>query len=239
MPDNNTWTVDTVFDNFIVSPGSGEDIQILQGDETNILVDDCGNAQVVTDNMTVVEVLPHDDPVILSQALNFVFVDGGIESSSAGGTLNHAALNSLLWDISGHTGDPDTVAGFDSSGDAIYVNPDSNIISLVAGEALGGQKWVTTNALGEAILADSTAADGNKILGMTITAASSGASVDIKMLGELTDPSFSFTPDVPIWLGLTGLSTQTAPSIGIVSLVAQALTATKIFIRIQQTIQKV
>ena len=115
-----------------------------------------------------------------------------------------------------------------------------SIISLDAGEALGGQKIVTTDATGDAILADNTViTDSNRVLGFTKTSATLGSSVDIITQGELEDVSFSFTPDALIWLGITGLPTQTPPSSGIVVIMGQAITATKILIRIQQTIQKV
>lgn len=126
-----------------------------------------------------------------------------------------------------------------SSGATTATNP--NVISLIAGEALGGQRIVTTNASGSAVYADNTTlTDSNKILGFTRTSAGSGSAITILTLGEMVDASFSFTPDVPIWLGVTGLPTQTPPTgTNLIALCAQALTATKIFIRVQQSIIKI
>lgn len=124
-----------------------------------------------------------------------------------------------------------------NGGASTAINP--NIIDLIAGEALGGQRIVTTNSLGQAIYADqSTFLDQNLILGFTRAAATLGSSVSILTLGELTDASFSFTSDAVIWLGLTGLPTQTPPVSGIRVIVAQAITATKIFIRVQESLKK-
>ena len=63
-----------------------------------------------------------------------------------------------------------------------------------------------------------------------------GTSVYVVREGELTDLSFSFTPNSPVFLGLNGALTQTAPSSGFVLQVAVALTTTKIQIGVDDPI---
>lgn len=159
---------------------------------------------------------------------------GAVVQEIGGASVIEVITFSTLVEIEQVTSIIEILTGGSSGG-----GTDTNILNLVAGTALGGQRWVTTDASGEAIYADNTTvSDSNKIVGITLNAVSAGTNVGIRTFGELTDSSFSFTPDEPIWLGITGLSTQTPASSGIVVLVAQALTATKIFIRVQQTIKK-
>lgn len=102
--------------------------------------------------------------------------------------------------------------------------------------AVSGHRMVVLNEDQEVIYADNTiVAHANKILGMTIGAATVG-NVFIQSGGELTEPSWSWTLDVPIWLSTNGLLTQTVPVSGFSLIIGFPVTATKIFINIREPI---
>ena len=112
-------------------------------------------------------------------------------------------------------------------------------VSLIypAGVALGGHRMVILDDAGLAVYADNTiAAHANKVLGMTTGAASLGASATIQTGGELTEPSWTWTLDVPIYLSANGLLTQTPPTTGFSLIVGFPITATKIFINLREPI---
>ena len=101
-----------------------------------------------------------------------------------------------------------------------------------AGAALSGHRMVVLEA-GLAIYADKdTPAHAGKVLGMTTGAAALGELATIQTGGELTEPSWAWTLDQPIFVGVTGTLTQTPPATGFVLTVGFPITATKIFLAI-------
>ena len=113
----------------------------------------------------------------------------------------------------------------------------STDLQKTAGEALGGHRAVVLNGSGQAIYADrSTPSHAHKVLGITTGAASSGASVTIRTRGEMTEGSWAWTLDQPIFLSTSGLLTQTAPTSGFVARIGFPINATTIYIDIHQTI---
>jgi hypothetical protein len=112
-------------------------------------------------------------------------------------------------------------------------------LSLNAGEALSALRAVTSDANGDAVYASNDTLANAQVIGITETAASSGAAVAIRTSGLMTDPSWSWSKGT-IYLGTNGQLTQTAPSGGaFVVHVARALTATTIQIDIDTLIQTV
>jgi hypothetical protein len=73
-------------------------------------------------------------------------------------------------------------------------------------------------------------------LGITAGAAVTGADLTIQTEGIMIDSSWSWTPNAILYAGVNGVLTETAPSSGVSAPVAQAISATKIAIRIQRTI---
>ena len=72
----------------------------------------------------------------------------------------------------------------------------------------------------------------DKILGLTLTsAAGAGESVTILGEGYSVDPSYSFSPGA-IWLGNSGLLTQTPPTSGLWIQLGVALSATELYFNI-------
>jgi hypothetical protein len=106
-----------------------------------------------------------------------------------------------------------------------------------AGEALGGHRMVVLDDTGKAVYADNTVlSHANKVLGMTTGAASMGDTATIQTGGEMTEPSWSWVLDTPIWLSSAGMLTQVAPVTGFSQVVAFPITATKVFINLREPI---
>lgn len=105
-----------------------------------------------------------------------------------------------VWDGTKFEGEPPGAASVDRT--------------YTAGVNLSGHQWVTLNSAGEAIPADSqVGSHAGRTVGMTIGAATSGDPVIVRPFGELVEPSWTWTPDAPVFVGHTG-PTQTQPSAG-------------------------
>jgi hypothetical protein len=88
------------------------------------------------------------------------------------------------------------------------------LITRVAGEALGGQRVVYVDADNKAYYASPDDAEAGLIVGVTTAAAAQGAAVQIRTEGEIVESSWNWT-SAPIWLGANGLLTQTPPTSGV------------------------
>lgn len=107
-------------------------------------------------------------------------------------------------------------------------------VTYIAGEPLGGNRVVSVNALGTLVYPDLSSY--TNILGITISSANLGATVEVQIVGTMTEPSWNWVPDYPIYAGTNGLLTQTPPESGLLYVVGYAITPNKIFIDKQQPI---
>lgn len=93
---------------------------------------------------------------------------------------------------------------------------------------------------GDIVYADaSILSHRGKLVGLTLSAASAGVTLDIRGDGEITEPSWSWTVDQPVYLGTNGLLTQTVPvkpSSEFLQRVGFAVAATRIFLLIEPPI---
>lgn len=103
------------------------------------------------------------------------------------------------------------------------------VLSLVAGEALGGHRAVVVEN-GEVFYADKdTSPHSGQVIGVTVHAASIGEAIDVQYAGELEELSWTFNPGA-VYIGLNGVLTQTRPSSGWVMNIGTAISPTKISI---------
>ena len=113
----------------------------------------------------------------------------------------------------------------------------SDLIIATAGQALSGHKMVVLDSAGEAIYADNTTMTHiHKVLGMTIGASSIGTDANILTHGKLTEPTWSWTLDLPIFLISNGSLSQTAPTSGFSQVVAFPLSATSVMVDLREPI---
>jgi hypothetical protein len=71
---------------------------------------------------------------------------------------------------------------------------------------------------------------------MTTGASSIGDTATIQTGGEMTEPSWSWVLDTPIWLSSSGTLTQVAPVTGFSLIVAFPISATKAIINLREPI---
>lgn len=115
----------------------------------------------------------------------------------------------------------------------------STTVTGTAGVDLSGHRAVVPDS-GAFIYADSaTLAHASRTPLLTTGAASEGADVTLLLVGELTEPSWDWTPDAPVFLGNGGSLSQTEPvqPTDVFSLqLGTALTATSILFEPRQPI---
>lgn len=117
------------------------------------------------------------------------------------------------------------------------VNSDSLQLKYTSTGTVSAPRVLYAAVGGPALADKDTVSHQDKLLGVTITsAAGSGEEVTVVTEGKIDDPSFSFTPG-PIWLGNSGLLTQTKPTTGLLVQIAVAITATLINVNIQMAIK--
>lgn len=113
----------------------------------------------------------------------------------------------------------------------------ATVITYPASTAIGGHRIVVLNATEAVEYADhTTLTHANKIAGMSTGAAVEGADVTIQTHGEITEISWTWALDTPVWLSTTGLMTQTPPITGFSLIIGFPISATKLFIDIREPI---
>lgn len=120
-----------------------------------------------------------------------------------------------------------------ASGGIVPANVDT---VLTAGVNISALRAITTDSSGKAKYATNTTAADAIVVGISITAANTGANVTIKTSGLITDNAFNFTKGI-VYLGTNGQLTQTAPTSGAYIVpVAKAITQTTIIVDIDNSI---
>lgn len=108
-----------------------------------------------------------------------------------------------------------------------------------ANEAISAYRVVVSDGATGVLLAHNTVLPHrNLMLGITETAASLGASITVRVQGEITFGGWAWTPGLPLFLGTAGMLTHTPPSFPAFSrMVAVAVTATLINASFREPIQ--
>ena len=112
-----------------------------------------------------------------------------------------------------------------------------NVFQAVAAVALSGHRAVRGSVEALTYASADVEAHGDDVMGITLSAASSGGTVSVQSVGEITEPSWTWVPFEPIFLGFDGLLTQTPPAFGAFSLsLGFATSTTSMMIRIDSPI---
>lgn len=124
-----------------------------------------------------------------------------VVDEAAGNTTISITVRTLMeWGVRGPPGPPGPVAG---------------ALVKIASEALGGHRVVrSTSGVGVGYASADNPLHGDDVLGITQGAALLGGEVTITALDEITEPSWSWVPGEPLFLGLNGLPTQVVPEPG-------------------------
>lgn len=106
-------------------------------------------------------------------------------------------------------------------------------LERVTDVALSGHRCVRATSLSGVNYADtSTPAHAQQVLGITLGAASSGASITVVAAGEVIEPSWSWTPLAPIFAGPGGTLVQTPPVGGWLRVLGFATSPTSMVVQI-------
>lgn len=105
-----------------------------------------------------------------------------------------------------------------------------SMMSLVAGEILGGHRAVRINAAGKVIYADHSVSPS--VIGVSRHAAVADATVTVVAAGPLDEPGWTWTPGESVFLGPAGALTQDVPASGWVVPIGYAISATRLLIEI-------
>lgn len=106
----------------------------------------------------------------------------------------------------------------------------SQVIELPTTVALGGHRAVRSLA-GDVVYANSTDLPGaNLVLGITTGSSAPGDIAYIQTAGLMTEGSWAWLDDFPIFCGEAGVLTQTPPALGFSLIVGIAISATQIFL---------
>lgn len=107
-----------------------------------------------------------------------------------------------------------------------------SVESYPAGEVMSSGRAVIISGGQAFYFQPSNATHVGRFFGVTKTSASNiGDSVDIQLSGTITDASFSFTPDTPVFAGANGVVTSTVPASGLSQPVGVSVDTTKIKIQ--------
>lgn len=94
-----------------------------------------------------------------------------------------------------------------------------------------------TSALTCVVLTDAShfrpSLDGEVVYGVAVQSGLVGTVIEIRVIGELEDASWSWTPGRPIVADTLGRLTQVIPEVGFLRVVGSALTATKMLVQVQ------
>lgn len=115
--------------------------------------------------------------------------------------------------------------------------PAGGTITRTTAQILSGHRLVTTDLVGELIYADSDiAAHALRPVWVTTGAWSAGVVATVVAAGVVEESSWAWLPGLPLFVGVNGALTQTAPAATYTRRVGEALTATEISFNVQQPI---
>lgn len=112
--------------------------------------------------------------------------------------------------------------------------PPGDSISLPSAIAASGHRVMSAQADGTLAYADQTNPELMAVAGFTTSAVEAGGLTVLKSTGLLDWPAANLTPWAPLFLGVDGMVTETAPVTGWSKRVATAVAVDRIFIHLEQ-----
>lgn len=108
---------------------------------------------------------------------------------------------------------------------------------VTAGASIGGHRVVVLNAAEEAIYADnSDLTHVDKVLGLSLGAAAIGDQFNVIRLGDVSEPSWNWALDQPVFLSTAGQLTQVPPTTGFLLVVGFPIAPTKLYVDIGESV---
>lgn len=112
------------------------------------------------------------------------------------------------------------------------IGPAGDAPTLIAGITVSGHRAIAIDANGEGVYADAGDASAMSLYGISTNAALLGEDILVARSGYLEWPAGGLTPGAPLFLGTTGLLTQTVPTTGWLRQVATAIDAASVIVDI-------
>lgn len=110
-------------------------------------------------------------------------------------------------------------------------------LSLPAAVAIGGHRAVTQDNAGNLIYADSGfPLYAGRVLGITTQAVTAGDFCSVQTVGVMTEPSWNWAVDMPIYLAPNGQISQTAPLTGFVLRLGIAIHPQSVFVSVAEPV---
>lgn len=113
----------------------------------------------------------------------------------------------------------------------------ASYLTFLADGALGGQRVVRATTAGKVGYVDpSDPVQAHAAIGLTMGAAADGVGINVQFSGEMTEPGWAWTANLPIFAGADGVPTQTPPTAGFQAAIGVAISATAMVIQIKSPI---
>lgn len=118
----------------------------------------------------------------------------------------------------------------------IYLNYPALEITVDAGEALS-KGTVVYYMQGKIYKADSTNLDHSKrLIGILKNSTENNVKTKIVLEGLVQNKAWNWIPDIPIFLGLNGGTTQTSPEIGFIKILGKPISKTQVIFKPETSI---
>jgi hypothetical protein len=189
-------------------------------DEKEIVIAD--EAAVLVGEDRHVEVLQSADVGVLHSE---VVTSGVIVSPEESAVAVIEESKEIL--IAGGDQGPQGIQGLPGQGGSAY-------FTFTAQGPIGGHRAVVSVAPDKVGYADNAnPAHANAVLGITLGAADDGAEIQVQGSGEITEPSWNWTLQQPVFLSTNGQLTQTCPATGFVLILGTPTAPTKLMVDIK------
>lgn len=113
---------------------------------------------------------------------------------------------------------------------------DSSVVVGTAVSALSAQRVVKMNGSSVSYLTHTDAINAHAAVGITMESAGAGLPINVKLFGELTEPTWNFQVGKPLFCGVDGQLTQQSPTSGFSLIVGVATGSTKMTVSVKQPI---
>ena len=110
----------------------------------------------------------------------------------------------------------------------------ANVFNMIAGQDVPGHRAVVMSDVGVVLANNSDILHSNLTLGVSTQSATIGNSIKLQTFGSLTEPSWNWSYDNPIWVGPNGTLTQVPPTTGWLCQIATVINPITIFISPKQ-----
>ena len=114
---------------------------------------------------------------------------------------------------------------------------DPTVVTKTAGQSISGHRMVMLDAVGKLTYPSSaTPSHAGVVYGMSLGAAVLNDPVQVKTYGDVTDVSFAWTPNVPLYLNGVGVISETPATTGFTLQIGYSTGITSMFIDLKQPI---